>query len=157
MLGKKVVTDNQLFVIQPEETCGFSKRSNPVESPCLYHAQLFKAANLREVTMDIMETIREQVENNAVILYMKGSPNQPQCGFSARAVQSLMACGQRFAYVDILANPEIRANLPKYANWPTFPQLWVSGELIGGCDIITEMHEKGELKELIEEAVKPAE
>ena len=73
--------------------------------------------------MDIMETIREQVENNAIILYMKGSPNQPQCGFSARTVQALMECGQRFAYVDILSNPEIRANLPAYGNWPTFPQL----------------------------------
>ena len=102
--------------------------------------------------MDIMDTIREQIESNDVILYMKGSPNQPQCGFSARTVQSLMACGQRFAYVDILTNPEIRANLPKYANWPTFPQLWVKGELIGGCDIVTEMYEKGELKELVTEA-----
>lgn len=102
--------------------------------------------------MDIMETIKEQIDNNAIILYMKGSPNQPQCGFSARAVQALMACGQRFAYVDILANPDIRANLPKYGNWPTFPQLWVKGELIGGSDIIAEMYEKGELKPLISEA-----
>ena len=102
--------------------------------------------------MDIMETIRDQVENNSVLLYMKGSPNQPQCGFSARTVQALMACGQRFAFVDVLSNPEIRANLPKYGNWPTFPQLWVAGELIGGCDIVTEMHEKGELKTLIDEA-----
>ena len=100
-----------------------------------------------------METIRDQVENNSVLLYMKGSPNQPQCGFSARTVQALMACGQRFAFVDVLSNPEIRANLPKYGNWPTFPQLWVAGELIGGCDIVTEMHEKGELKTLIDENV----
>ena len=70
--------------------------------------------------MDIMETIRDQVENNSVLLYMKGSPNQPQCGFSARTVQALMACGHRFAFVDVLSNPEIRANLPKYGNWPTF-------------------------------------
>ena len=103
--------------------------------------------------MDIMETIRDQVENNTVLLYMKGSPNQPQCGFSARTVQALMGCGHRFAYVDVLSNPEIRTNLPTYANWPTFPQLWVNGELIGGCDIVTDMHEKGELKELIDEAV----
>ena len=103
--------------------------------------------------MDIMETIRDQVENNSVLLYMKGSPNQPQCGFSARTVQALMACGQRFAFVDVLSNPEIRANLPKYGNWPTFPQLWVAGELIGGCDIVTEMHEKGELKTLIDENI----
>ena len=67
--------------------------------------------------------------------------------------QALMACGERFAYVDILSNPEIRANLPTYANWPTFPQLWVDGELIGGCDIVTEMHEAGELKPIIKDAV----
>ncbi|KJS08235.1 MAG: glutaredoxin [Gammaproteobacteria bacterium BRH_c0] len=102
--------------------------------------------------MDIMDTIKEQIESNPVILYMKGNPNQPQCGFSARAVEALMGCGKRFAYVDILSNPDIRANLPKYGNWPTFPQLWISGELIGGSDIISEMHANGELKQLIDEA-----
>ncbi|RLQ21238.1 Grx4 family monothiol glutaredoxin [Seongchinamella sediminis] len=101
--------------------------------------------------MDIIDTIKEQIEGNPILLYMKGSPNQPQCGFSARTVQAVMQCGERFAYVDILANPEIRANLPKYANWPTFPQLWVDGELIGGCDIVTEMAESGELQTLIKE------
>jgi monothiol glutaredoxin len=103
--------------------------------------------------MDIIESIKEQIESNPVILYMKGSPNQPQCGFSARTSQALMACGERFAYVDILSNPEIRANLPGYANWPTFPQLWVGGELIGGCDIVVEMHESGELQPLLKEAI----
>lgn len=103
--------------------------------------------------MEIIETIKEQIESNTILLYMKGSPNQPQCGFSARTVQALMQCGERFAYVDILSNPEIRANLPKYANWPTFPQLWVDGELIGGCDIVTEMAESGELQTLVKEAV----
>ena len=88
---------------------------------------------------------------------MKGSPNQPQCGFSARASQVLMACGERFAYVDILSNPDIRANLPAYANWPTFPQLWIKGELIGGSDIIAEMYEKGELLPLVKDAVSAAE
>ena len=102
--------------------------------------------------MDIINTIKEQIENNTILLYMKGSPNQPHGGFSARTVQALMQCGERFAYVDILSNPEIRANLPKYANWPTFPQLWVDGELIGGCDIVTEMFESGELQTLIKEA-----
>jgi monothiol glutaredoxin len=102
--------------------------------------------------MEIMEQIREQIENNPILLYMKGSPNQPQCGFSARTVQALMACGERFAYVDVLSNPDIRANLPQYGNWPTFPQLWVKGELIGGCDIVSEMHESGELATLIKEA-----
>ncbi len=103
--------------------------------------------------MDIIDTIKEQIETNPVLLYMKGSPNQPQCGFSQKASQAVMACGKRFAFVDILSNPDIRANLPAYANWPTFPQLWVNGELIGGCDIITEMYESGELLEVLTEAV----
>lgn len=104
-----------------------------------------------------MDAIKEQVEGNPVLLYMKGSPNAPQCGFSARTVQALMECGQRFAYVDVLSNPDVRANLPKYANWPTFPQLWVGGELVGGCDIITDMHEKGELEPLVSEAASNSE
>lgn len=99
--------------------------------------------------MDIMETIKEQVESNRILIYMKGSPEQPQCGFSAQSTQALMACGEKFAYIDILANPEIRANLPGYSDWPTFPQLFVDGELVGGCDIITEMHQNGELQELL--------
>ena len=102
--------------------------------------------------MDIIETIKEQIASNNILLYMKGSPNQPQCGFSARTVQALMACGERFAYVDILSNPDIRTNLPKFANWPTFPQLWVGGELVGGCDIGTEMFENGELQTRIKVA-----
>ncbi len=106
--------------------------------------------------MEIMEIIKDQIESNTIILYMKGSPNMPQCGFSAQTVQALMACGERFAYVDILSNPEIRATLPEYANWPPFPQLWVKGELVGGCDIVTEMYESGELKKLIDEAVSAA-
>lgn len=100
-----------------------------------------------------MDTIKEQIENNSIILYMKGSPDAPQCGFSAQTVQCMMACGEKFAFVDVLSNPEIRANLPRYGNWPTFPQLWVKGELVGGCDIVTEMYEKGELQTLIKEAV----
>ncbi len=102
--------------------------------------------------MDTIDTIKEQIENNDILLYMKGSPNQPQCGFSAKTTQAVMACGERFAYVDILSNPEIRTELPKYANWPTFPQLWVKGELVGGCDIVTEMFESGELQTLIKES-----
>ena len=106
--------------------------------------------------MEIMQVIKDQIENNDILLYMKGSPNQPQCGFSARTVQAVMECGQKFAYVDVLSNQDIRSNLPTYANWPTFPQLWVKGELVGGCDIIAEIHEKGELKALLDEAA-PAE
>ncbi|MDR9754540.1 Grx4 family monothiol glutaredoxin [Pseudomonas sp. SZMC_28357] len=106
--------------------------------------------------MDIIETIKEQIANNTILLYMKGSPNAPQCGFSSKAAQAVMACGEKFAYVDILQNPEIRANLPKYANWPTFPQLWVGGELVGGSDIITEMHADGSLQSTIKSAVEAA-
>ena len=99
-----------------------------------------------------IDTIKEQIANNDILLYMKGTPRMPQCGFSSQAVQALMACGERFAFVNILENPEIRAELPKYANWPTFPQLWVKGELVGGCDIIVEMAQNGELQTLITEA-----
>ena len=106
--------------------------------------------------MDVIDTIKEQIESNDVLLYMKGSPNQPQCGFSQRTSQAVMACGKRFAYVDILTNPDIRASLPAYANWPTFPQLWIKGELIGGCDIVTEMYESGELQKELDKAL-PAE
>ena len=101
---------------------------------------------------EVIATIKAQIDDNPILLYMKGSPAAPQCGFSAQTVQCLIACGERFAYVDILSNPEIRATLPGYANWPTFPQLYVNGELIGGCDIITEMFESGELEPLIKEA-----
>ena len=82
---------------------------------------------------------------------MKGSPYEPKCGFSAKTVQALIDCGAEFSYVDILDNQEIRQTLPNISDWPTFPQLFVSGELIGGCDIITEMHEAGELQTIIEE------
>ena len=101
----------------------------------------------------IEETIRSQIADNRILLYMKGSPQAPQCGFSAQTVQCLMQCGEPFAYVDVLSNPEVRATLPQIANWPTFPQLYVDGELVGGCDIITEMHESGELATLIQETV----
>ena len=100
----------------------------------------------------MLETIQEQISSNPIILYMKGSPQAPQCGFSAQTVQCLMQCGERFAYVDVLSNPEIRATLPSYAEWPTFPQLYVDGELVGGCDIITEMFQSGELEPLIKQA-----
>lgn len=103
--------------------------------------------------MDTLETIKQQIETNPVILYMKGSPDAPQCGFSMKTSQAVMSCDRRFAYVDVLSNPDIRQTLPGYANWPTFPQLWVNGELVGGCDIVIEMHEKGELKTMLEAAV----
>lgn len=103
-----------------------------------------------------LSTIRQQIADNPILLYMKGSPQAPQCGFSAQTVQCLMACGERFAYVDVLSNPDIRATLPGYANWPTFPQLYVDGELVGGCDIITEMYQSGELEPLVKKAGQSA-
>lgn len=106
------------------------------------------------MTEDIATAIKEQIANNPILLYMKGSPQAPQCGFSARTVQCLMECNQRFSYVDILSNPAIRQSLPAIANWPTFPQLYVNGELIGGCDIVSEMHAQGELQPLLESATE---
>jgi monothiol glutaredoxin len=106
--------------------------------------------------METIDKIKEQISENPILLYMKGSPKLPSCGFSAQATQALMSCGEQFAYVDILQNPDIRAELPKYADWPTFPQLWVNGELIGGCDIILEMFQQGELQTIIKDAAAPA-
>lgn len=103
--------------------------------------------------MNTVDVIKDQIASNKVILYMKGTPQFPQCGFSARAVDALIQVGKPFAYVNILEHPDIRAELPKYANWPTFPQLWVSGELVGGSDIVLEMAQNGELKTVIDEAV----
>ncbi|MEG3592273.1 MAG: Grx4 family monothiol glutaredoxin [Pseudomonadota bacterium] len=104
--------------------------------------------------MDVMERIREHVEKNPVVLFMKGTPQMPQCGFSSRAVEALKQCGKEFAYVNVLLDPEIFQNLPQYADWPTFPQLYINGELVGGCDITVEMHEKGELQKLVDGAAK---
>lgn len=107
--------------------------------------------------MDINETIKSQLADNPVILYMKGSPQAPQCGFSAKTVQALMACGERFAFVNILDNQELREGLKAYSSWPTYPQLYVGGELVGGCDIILEMSESGELTELVKAAANKTE
>lgn len=103
--------------------------------------------------MTPLERIRDQVTQNTVVLYMKGTPQFPQCGFSSRAAQVLQACGlQDFLAVNVLADPEIFENLKDYANWPTFPQLYVKGELIGGSDIMIDMYQKGEMQKLLEEA-----
>lgn len=106
--------------------------------------------------MDVMDTIKDQIESNDILLYMKGTPQAPQCGFSSKTVQSLMACGERFAFVNILENADVRENLKVYSNWPTFPQLYVKGELVGGCDIVLEMYESGELKTLVQSATESA-
>lgn len=102
--------------------------------------------------MDVLERIKEQVEGNAIVIYMKGSPQLPACGFSSRASQALGACGVEFAYINVLEDPEIFENLPRYADWPTFPQIYINKELVGGCDITLELYQSGELKKMMEEA-----
>jgi len=106
--------------------------------------------------MDVLERIRQQVEENSVVLYMKGTPSLPQCGFSSRTAEALKACEQEFTYINVLADTEIFENLPRYADWPTFPQLYISGELVGGCDITLELFQRGELKKMVADAVSKA-
>ena len=101
---------------------------------------------------DITEQLKTIISENPVILFMKGSPDFPQCGFSMRTAQALKDCDTEFVYVDVLAAPEVRQNLPRVSNWPTFPQVFVNGELIGGCDIVLEMYQSGELKTVLEQA-----
>ncbi len=102
--------------------------------------------------MDVVDRIKAQLSSSPVVLFMKGTPDFPQCGFSAQAVAALRACGAQFAHVDIFEDPELREALKHYSNWPTYPQLYVNGELVGGCDIALEMYRSGELKKLLEEA-----
>jgi monothiol glutaredoxin len=100
--------------------------------------------------MSAQEFIKKQVTEHPVVLYMKGTPDFPQCGFSANVVNMLKACGvQDFFTVDVLSNPEIRQGIKEYANWPTIPQLYVNGEFVGGSDILTEMYKSGELQKLL--------
>ena len=99
---------------------------------------------------EIEKNIKEMIDGTDVLLFMKGDPYQPKCGFSARVIEVLKDIGKPFGFVDILADQEVRATLPSISDWPTFPQLFIKGELIGGCDIITEMHEAGELAPLFE-------
>lgn len=103
--------------------------------------------------MDALERIKQQVTENPIIIYMKGTPDFPQCGFSARATQALKACNVPFTSVNIYEEEEIYRALPKFANWPTFPQLYVKGELIGGCDITIDLYQSGELQKMLQEAV----
>lgn len=102
--------------------------------------------------MTIEEKIKEQIKENSILIYMKGSPYEPRCGFSAKTVQALIDCGAEFSYVDILENQEVRQTLPEVSDWPTFPQLFVNGELIGGCDIVSELHGAGDLQSIIDKA-----
>jgi monothiol glutaredoxin len=102
--------------------------------------------------MDVVERIKTELASAPVVLFMKGTPDFPQCGFSAQAVAALNAVGATFKHVNIFEDPELRDALKRYSNWPTYPQLYVKGELVGGCDITLEMYRNGELKKLVTEA-----
>ena len=99
--------------------------------------------------MDTQEKIWQQIGSDRIVLYMKGTPDAPMCGFSAQTVKVLNAVGARFSSFDVLADDEIRQGVKQYSNWPTFPQLYIDGELIGGCDIVTELYRKGELQQMV--------
>ncbi len=101
---------------------------------------------------EVISRIESEIKNNKVVLFMKGTPESPLCGFSAATVQILKGYPYPFKAVDIIANPEIRAVLPQYSNWPTFPQIFVSGELVGGCDILHQLRDSGELDQLLKDA-----
>jgi monothiol glutaredoxin len=101
--------------------------------------------------MDVMTRIKHTVESHPIVLFMKGTPQFPMCGFSSRTAQALKACGANIHSINVLEDPEVRANLPHYSNWPTFPQLFIRGELVGGCDITVDLHATGELKKLVDE------
>jgi monothiol glutaredoxin len=104
----------------------------------------------------VVERIKAEVESHPIVLFMKGTPQFPMCGFSSKASQALKACGANFHSVNVLEDPEVRANLPRFSDWPTFPQLFIGGELIGGCDITVELYESGELARMVVEAQKAA-
>jgi monothiol glutaredoxin len=102
--------------------------------------------------MDIKDKIQQQLGGADIVLYMKGSPQMPQCGFSAKATQMLSACGAKFDSYDVLSDPDLRQGLKEFSNWPTFPQLYIKGELVGGCDIMMELFQQGELQKLVSAA-----
>jgi len=102
--------------------------------------------------MDVMEKIKNYVDGSNVVVFMKGSPQLPQCGFSSRTAEALKACGVEFSHVNVLEDQEVFQNLPRFADWPTFPQVYIKGELIGGCDITLELYQSGELKKMMEAA-----
>ncbi len=106
--------------------------------------------------MDPLERIKEFVESNPVALFIKGTPQMPMCGFSSRTAEALKSCEREFAWCNVIADPEIFENLPRYADWPTFPQLYIEGELVGGCDITVELAASGELKKMVQAAVDKA-
>ncbi len=99
--------------------------------------------------MSVIERIKDQLENNSVILYMKGTPDFPQCGFSGQTVQVLEAVQAKYTAVNIFEDPELREALKEYSHWPTYPQLYIDGQLVGGCDIVIDLYKKGELASLL--------
>lgn len=104
--------------------------------------------------MEIIERLKITTDSHPIVLFMKGTPQFPMCGFSSRTVQALKAVGASFESINVLEDPEVRAHLPRYSNWPTFPQLFINGELIGGCDITLELYESGELERIVKDVVK---
>lgn len=102
--------------------------------------------------MDVQERIRQHIDAHPVVIFMKGSPGTPMCGFSARTADALKQCERPFGWVNVLADPEIRQALPTWSDWPTFPQVFVNGELIGGCDITLQLFEQGELQQMVTDA-----
>jgi len=102
--------------------------------------------------MNVMDRIRSEVESHPIVLYMKGTREHPMCGYSSRAVEALAQCHAKYLAVNVMADPEVRANLPRFSGWPTFPQLFINGELIGGSVIALELHASGELKRMAAEA-----
>ena len=103
---------------------------------------------------DVIERIKKEIEGNKVVIFMKGVPDAPQCGFSAASVEILRSFPYPFKGIDILANPDIRATLPQYSSWPTFPQIFIGGKLVGGCDILHELRDSGELETLLKDVFK---
>ncbi|KAB2900302.1 MAG: Grx4 family monothiol glutaredoxin [Xanthomonadales bacterium] len=104
--------------------------------------------------MDVIERITDTLARHPIVLFMKGTPEFPMCGFSSRTVQALDAVGAKYHAVNVLEDPEVRASLPRHSNWPTFPQLFVNGELIGGCDITLDLYQSGELARLVQDSLK---
>ena len=104
--------------------------------------------------MNTQKRIQSALADNPIIIFMKGTPDAPQCGFSMRTAEAIKACNVEFSHIDVIAQPDIRATLPQISNWPTFPQVFINGELIGGCDIVLELFQKGELQTIVEAATE---
>lgn len=107
------------------------------------------------MAQNVIDQIKSDLQSNKILIYMKGTPEVPQCGFSAATVQLFQSLGVPFATRDVIANPELRQRVPEFSNWPTFPQVFVNGKLIGGCDLVHEMHERGELEPLLKKTFEP--